>query len=83
MSVAPAEQETYILNASTLCDRCSGRAYVLAFLQSSKRLPRGGELLLCGHHANEHLAAMGPLIHLLVDERDSLNAHIKDDGHVN
>ena len=83
MSVAPVEQETFILNASTLCDRCNGRAYVLVFLEPSQRLPRGGELLLCGHHANKHLSAMAPLIHLLVDERDALKAHIKDDGHVN
>ncbi|MGH3637344.1 MAG: DUF7455 domain-containing protein [Mycobacterium sp.] len=36
------------LTAADRCDRCSAAAHVRALL------PSGGELLFCGHHANEH-----------------------------
>ncbi|MCW2599356.1 MAG: hypothetical protein JWM02_1185 [Frankiales bacterium] len=48
------------------CDRCASRAYVRA------TLPNGSELLFCGHHSNEHRAALlisGASFH---DETDKL-----------
>ncbi|AOW92469.1 hypothetical protein BFN03_06460 [Rhodococcus sp. WMMA185] len=36
------------LTAADRCDRCGAGARVRAVL------PAGGELLFCGHHANEH-----------------------------
>ncbi|QNG19062.1 hypothetical protein G4H71_20005 [Rhodococcus triatomae] len=36
------------LTAADRCDRCGAGARVRAVL------PTGGELLFCGHHANEH-----------------------------
>ncbi|TXG92663.1 hypothetical protein DW322_12795 [Rhodococcus rhodnii] len=36
------------LTATDRCDRCGAGAKVRALL------PSGGELLFCGHHANEH-----------------------------
>ncbi|NLU81383.1 hypothetical protein [Rhodococcus sp. HNM0569] len=36
------------LTAADRCDRCGAGARVRALL------PGGGELLFCGHHANEH-----------------------------
>ena len=54
------------LSLTDRCDRCGSRAYVRA------SLPDGGSLLFCGHHGNEHRAALlvaGAAIH---DETQSL-----------
>ena len=54
------------LTAADRCDRCGAQAYVRA------TLPAGGDLLMCGHHANAHRAALlvaGASIH---DETDRL-----------
>ncbi len=40
------------LSLSDRCDRCGSRAYVRA------TLPGGTDLLFCGHHGNEHRAAL-------------------------
>lgn len=40
------------LTAADRCDRCGAGARVRAVL------PAGGELLFCGHHANEHTARL-------------------------
>ncbi|WP_020495094.1 DUF7455 domain-containing protein [Sciscionella marina] len=40
------------LTAADRCDRCGAAAKVRVLL------PSGGELLFCGHHANEHDAKL-------------------------
>lgn len=48
------------LTAADRCDRCGAAALVRAVL------PAGGELLFCGHHANEHsdrLLALSAQLH--------------------
>ncbi|HZC89438.1 MAG TPA: hypothetical protein VE400_01985 [Mycobacterium sp.] len=40
------------LTKADRCDRCSAAARVRA------KLPSGGELLFCQHHANEHQAKL-------------------------
>lgn len=83
MSLAPTETLAPILNASTRCDRCGSRAYVVVILKRSKRLPSGGELLLCAHDYRKHEPALVPYIAQTIDERDQLTEHVKDDHHVN
>ena len=48
------------------CDRCGSRAYVRA------TLPAGTTLLFCGHHANEHRAALLVAGAALHDETEKL-----------
>jgi hypothetical protein len=43
------------LTAADRCDRCGAAAAVRAVL------PKGGELLFCGHHAREHSARLEEL----------------------
>ncbi len=48
------------LTAADRCDRCGAPAQVRAVL------PKGGDLLFCGHHAREHadrLEAMAAVLH--------------------
>lgn len=82
MSVAPVEAPQTILNATTRCDACRSRAYVIVILKRSKRLPTGGELLLCAHDYRKHEPALVPYIAQTIDERDQLAEHVKDDHHV-
>ena len=71
-----AETETAtlpVLDALTLsdrCDRCGAQAFY-AVLFSAANTP----LMFCGHHANEHEAAIlaaGPVD--VLDQRDQINA---------
>lgn len=70
---------TPVLNHSHRCDRCSGRAYVLAILNRSRRLPFGGVLLFCNHHWARHNKALSHLMAQVIDERDQLTKHVTDD----
>lgn len=61
-----AGEHVVALSGADRCDRCMAQAYVRATLQT------GAGLLLCGHHANEHRAALlvaGAAFH---DESDKL-----------
>ena len=61
-----ASEKVVALSRADRCDRCRARAYVRATLNA------GAELLFCGHHANEHRAALlvaGATFH---DESDKL-----------
>lgn len=51
------------LTAADRCDRCGAGAAVRVVLAS------GGELLFCGHHANEHVARLEQLAAVIHDER--------------
>lgn len=82
MSLAPTETLAPILNASTRCDRCGSRAYVVVILRWSPRLRQGGELLFCAHHYAKHEIAIMPFITQIIDERSQLAEHVKDDHHV-
>jgi hypothetical protein len=48
----PVLTDAVPLTMADRCDRCPSQAYVRA------TLPGGMELLFCGHHANEHRAAL-------------------------
>jgi hypothetical protein len=52
-----------VLTAADRCDRCGAAAKVLAVLAT------GGELLFCGHHANEHTARLEQLAAVIHDAR--------------
>lgn len=54
------------MTAHDRCDRCGAQAYVRA------SLPGGTELLFCGHHGNEHRAALLVAGASLQDETDKL-----------
>ena len=49
------------------CDRCGSQAYLRA------QLPTGSELLFCGHHGNEHRAALLVAGASLHDETGSID----------
>lgn len=51
------------LTAADRCDRCGAAAVVRAVL------PKGGELLFCGHHAKEHSARLEEVAATLHDSR--------------
>lgn len=68
-----------VLNAQTLCDRCSARAYVVVILKWSPKLRRGGELQFCSHDFRKNEQALQPFIAQLIDERYTLTKHIEDD----
>jgi hypothetical protein len=51
------------LTAADRCDRCGAAAVVRAVL------PKGGELLFCGHHAREHSDRLEELSAVLHDSR--------------
>ncbi|MFT4127826.1 MAG: hypothetical protein QM662_16555 [Gordonia sp. (in: high G+C Gram-positive bacteria)] len=50
------------LTASDRCDRCGAAAKVRAIL------PKGGELLFCRHHFNDHEARLVQLSATVVDD---------------
>ncbi len=52
------------LTAADRCDRCGAAATVRVVLAG------GGELLFCGHHANEHRARLEELAAVVHDHRD-------------
>ena len=54
------------LTAVDRCDRCAAQAYVRV------RLPAGGELLFCAHHAREHAPKFAALATHVQDETDRL-----------
>jgi len=82
MSIAPAETQQAILNASHRCDACRSRAYVATVLRRSPALPNGGELLFCAHCFREHGDALMPYLSVIIDETSQLTRHIADDHHV-
>lgn len=51
------------LTAADRCDRCGAAAAVRVVLAG------GGELLFCGHHANEHSARLEQMAAVIHDER--------------
>ena len=53
------------LTTADRCDRCSAAAVVRAVL------PKGGELLFCGHHANEHGSRLEEIAAVLHDSREA------------
>ena len=55
------------LTATDRCDRCGAAAAVRV------TLPGGGELLFCGHHANEHSARLTELSAVFTDQRTAKN----------
>lgn len=55
------------LTALDRCDRCGAQAYVRVLLAV-------GELLFCGHHANEHARAWENVAKQVQDERGRLTA---------
>ncbi|NDK89419.1 hypothetical protein GYA93_07455 [Gordonia desulfuricans] len=50
------------LTASDRCDRCGAAAKVRAVL------PKGGELLFCRHHFNEHEARLVEMSAIVLDD---------------
>ncbi len=66
MSTTFAGEETAELTAADRCDACGARAYVRV------ELPYG-ELLFCGHHANEHLEKLKDAALRVMDERNAIN----------
>ncbi len=55
------------LTTADRCDRCGAQAYLRVTLTS------GGELLFCGHHANEHSAKLSQVALSIQDETDKLS----------
>jgi len=53
------------LTAADRCDACGAQAYVRAVMPY-------GELLFCGHHANQHLAKLQETAVHIVDERNTI-----------
>ena len=53
------------LTAADRCDRCGAGARVRAVL------PTGGELLFCGHHANEHADRLREMNATIVSEAEA------------
>lgn len=51
------------LTAADRCDRCGAGAAVRVILSG------GGELLFCGHHANQHSARLVELSAVVDDQR--------------
>ena len=54
------------LTASDRCDRCGAQAYMRV------RLPAGGELLFCAHHAKQHEDSLKKVAVEIQDERNKL-----------
>jgi hypothetical protein len=55
------------LTSADRCDRCGAQAYLRVTLTS------GGELLFCGHHANEHSAKLSQVALTIQDETNKLS----------
>jgi len=53
------------LTTADRCDRCGAAAVVRAVL------PKGGELLFCGHHANEHSTRLEEMAAVVHDYREA------------
>ncbi len=53
------------LTAADRCDRCGAGARVRTVL------PTGGELLFCGHHANEHADRLREMNATIVSEAEA------------
>jgi hypothetical protein len=66
VSTTLADEETTPLTAADRCDACGARAYVRI------ELPYG-QLLFCGHHANEHLDKLKDQAIRIWDERPTIN----------
>ena len=79
MSLAPTEAPAPLLTHADRCDRCGGRAYVLAIIVWSPTFRGDGQLYFCRHHFNKHAEALRPMTAVLIDERWQLNKHIEDD----
>ena len=62
-----SEHDFHLLDSSDRCDSCGAQAYVMVLLREPN-LP----LAFCGHHWNDHSAALAPLIEDLIDETDRL-----------
>jgi hypothetical protein len=56
------------LTASDRCDRCGAQAYLRV------RLPAGGELLFCAHHAKQHEDSLKKVAVEIQDERNKLTS---------
>lgn len=54
-----------VLTAEDRCDRCGAAAVIRAVL------PKGGDLLFCGHHGREHSARLAELSAELHDTREN------------
>lgn len=72
--------ETCMLDASHRCDRCGAQAYVLVVLEWNPGMT-GDELYFCRHDFNKAEEAIRPRASLIIDERDRLFEHVRDDGH--
>lgn len=59
------------LKAYDRCDRCGAQAYV-RLRQLLDGSPLGPELLLCAHHAREHLPALTDRFAIVDDDRARL-----------
>ena len=76
MSIQPAQpraitappKRVWLLNAAHRCDGCGSRAYVYLVLKTTERLPDGGSLLMCAHHARQHWPRIKPLVWMAIDE---------------
>lgn len=79
MTVAPVEHQAALLTHADRCDKCSGRAYVLAIIVWSPTFRGDGQLYFCGHHYAQHEQALRPMTAVLIDERWQLKEHVKDD----
>ena len=78
MSVEVVSEKPLLTHADR-CDRCGGRAYVLAIIIWSTTFRGNGELYFCRHHFNRHAEALRPMTAVLIDERWQLDKHIEDD----
>ena len=76
MSTMIEEKTEHVLNATDICDACSGRAYVWV---------KGvtGDLLFCAHHFNKIMDDpkgynnMMSFMDEIIDERDQIEAESK------
>lgn len=57
-------EATPTLTAADRCDRCGAAAAVRVVLAS------GGELMFCGHHANQHAERLNEVASHVHDQRD-------------
>lgn len=81
-AITAPPKRVWVLNAAHRCDACGvSRAYVYLVLKTTERLPNGGSLLLCAHHARQHWPAVKPLVWMFIDESAHLLEEVKDDGH--
>ena len=79
-AITAAPKRVWVLNAAHRCDACGSRAYVYLVLKVTERLPDGGSLLLCAHHARQHWPKVKHLVWMFIDESAHLLEEVKDDG---